>query len=257
MVQGWGGPQLLPSYESRAPADRVPQHRRGRRRWPATSARPRSARRSTRIRRPGEAARREAAAVPQRRQRRVRLARRAAWRALRRARRSSSPTARRRPTIWSTTGRAARRAAARRMSGSATAATSAIRCSTASDRASPCCGSALVRRAADGLLAAFRARGVPVRAGGCASPAGARSLRARPCGRAAGPARRLARQYRSAGRRAMIVARMTDVTERVKNKRGRINHETKISRWPCSPRFTVCSRGARIGANLIHRSRSA
>ena len=55
---------------------------------------------------------------------------------------------------------------------------------------------------ADGLVAAFRARGVPVALLDVIESGGARSLRPRPCDRAPGPARRLAGQCRPAGRNA-------------------------------------------------------
>ena len=201
MMQGWGGPRLLESYE----VERRPVAFRN---TGASKALTRSIgatpvapghQRADRSRRAGASRGR-------------RVSRAAAGRSSPRsacslarattARRSSCPTARRRrPTTCSITGRAACPAAARRMCGPARAATSATRYSTASARDLPCCGSAAAAAGRCACSPPSRTRNVPMPRGRCAKSGGARSLRTRYRGGAAGPACRLARQCRSAGRR--------------------------------------------------------
>jgi len=80
MTQGWGGPELLQSYDvERQPvAFRTRAHRSLDRGIGATPVRPEIGETSE----AGEAARRESRRIPERRPAGIRLARRAAWRAL-------------------------------------------------------------------------------------------------------------------------------------------------------------------------------
>ena len=84
LVQGWGGANLLPSYEIERKPIGAPQHHRG----PRTEQAPRQhadrSTRSTQDSPAGEATRRKVSAHLATMSRGIRLARRAAWRALRR-----------------------------------------------------------------------------------------------------------------------------------------------------------------------------
>ena len=208
MVQGWGGAAAAAELRDRAAADRASATPARPKRWPAISATtPVAPEHRARTRRRARGAARGRRRILQRLSAGVRLARRAAWRALRRladrgVRRPPPPAddlvdyrpsgvpGGRAPHVWIGDRPRHRRLAVRPLR----------------RRASPCCGSGRGRRGPMACWPPSRARSVPVRALDVAESGGARSLRARYRGGAAGPACRLARQCRSAGRRSRIVA---------------------------------------------------